>query len=104
VVLNLFIRISSSLINLLENFSFFIFHTDTSLSKKMLSKDLHGSPSVPHVEKAKRLSSKEKVKLRRENQTAEEHQIAKTHDNNEHNNSRQHEKDVSNVNNAGKHL
>jgi hypothetical protein len=61
-------------------------------------------PSVPHVEKAKRLSSKEKVKLRRENQTAEEHQIAKTHDNNEHNNSRQHEKDVSNVNNAGKHL
>jgi hypothetical protein len=70
----------------------------------MLSKDLHGSPSVPHVEKAKRLSSKEKVKLRRENQTAEEHQIAKTHDNNEHNNSRQHEKDVSNVNNAGKHL
>lgn len=69
----------------------------------MMSKGLRESLSiVPHLKKTKRLSAKVKVKLCRQNQSAEEHQIAKIPDHNQHICSRPHEKDVPNWNTAGK--
>ena len=52
------------------------------------------SPSlIPHPKKSKRISLKVKQRLRKQNQTTEKHQIAKTQDNNsEHICSRQHVK------------
>ncbi len=66
--------------------------------KKKLSKGLHDSETlVPHPKKSKRISLKVKHRLRRENQTAEEHQIEKTHNNEEHIYSRQNEKKLETV-------
>ena len=77
-----------------------VFHTHTGLKK--LSKGLYNSQTqiVPHQKKSKRISLKVKQRLRKQNQTTEEHQIAKTQDNNsEHICSRQH---VKKLETAGK--
>jgi len=51
-----------------------------------LRKELHDdSPSlIPHPKKSKRISLKVKERVRKPNQTAEERQIAKSKDNEEH--------------------
>ncbi len=67
------------LYKLIGKLFFLIFHTHKGLMKKL------------HPKKMK-LSMKEKKKLQRQNQTAEERQIAKSKNNEEHIFSRQHEK------------
>ncbi len=82
---------------LILSYFFFGFPTYTGLKKK-LSKGLHDSETlVPHPKKSKRISLKVKYRLRRENQTAEEHQIEKTHNNEEHIYSRKNEKKLETV-------
>ena len=68
----------------MENFFLLVFHTHTGLKK--LSKGLYDSQTqiVPHQKKSKRISLKVKEIVRKQNQTAEERQIAKSKDNEEH--------------------
>jgi hypothetical protein len=61
-----------------------VFHTHTGLKKKLREGLYDSQTVVPHPKKSRRISLKEKQRLRRENQTAEEHQIAKTNNNYEH--------------------
>jgi hypothetical protein len=74
-----------------------VFHTHTGLKKKLREGLYDSQTVVPNPKKSRRISLKEKQRLRRENQTAEEHQIDKTHNNEEHIYSRQHEKKLETV-------